>query len=74
MFKLLMKILEKIKGYEGLIISCIIVSIGSFFIHIKHNGGNPDLSVFLSYLPVTWFLVFCMAMCFNVFFMVIEKK
>lgn len=49
----------------GLIISLIIVSLGSFIIYIKDNPFKID--EFILWLPVSWLLVLCLMFGFKIF-------
>ena len=50
----------------ALLVSCVVVSILSFFIHIKMN--NPvNFESFFTWLPVSWLMVFVFGISFKLF-------
>lgn len=52
--------------WKHFLVSCIIVSIGAFFIHSRYNSPI-NFQAFFSWLPVSWLLVFVMAVGFTFF-------
>lgn len=68
-----MEFIENIKkNLNGFYISLVIVSIGVFFIHIKFNSPI-NWELFLSTLPLSWFMLFIL-MCGFILFLGGDKK
>jgi len=50
----------------ALIVSCVVVSILSFFVHIKMNN-SLNFESFFTWLPVSWLMVFVFGISFKLF-------
>lgn len=49
------------------LISIFVLSVGSFFIHLKQNNGTPNIPQFIVYLPVSWFLLIFLGLLMGIF-------
>lgn len=51
------------KYWKQLIISCSVVSLGTFFVYAKqHDRYSFDLAEFIMWLPFTWVLTFTLSL------------
>ena len=67
-----MKLIELTKEFfktnkKSILISIILLSIGSFFIHLKQNQGVPNLYEFFIYLPLSWLALIGMGLMIALF-------
>jgi len=66
-FDVAMKIIEFIKEEKtGLIVSCVIISVLGFFLHLIQTG-SMDLEHFFTWLPVSWLMVGVLGFSFKFF-------
>lgn len=64
-------VIKKLKNYfieekKSLPIVLVIISLGSFFLHLKFNKV-PDFNGFLLWLPITWIITTSFMLGFKIF-------